>query len=67
MRLKAAFVDLLHAPLRSDIGAGGARRNGGVVLAFIMALFAGPPYCWRPDIDASDPFVFSTLFADGGH
>jgi hypothetical protein len=37
------------------------------VLAFIMALFERPPYRWRPDIDASDPFIFSTLFADGAH
>jgi hypothetical protein len=37
------------------------------MLAFIMMLVSGPAYQWRPDIDVSDSFVVSTLFADGGH
>jgi hypothetical protein len=37
------------------------------MLAFIMMLVSGPAYQWRPDIDLSDSFVLSTLFADGGH
>ena len=40
---------------------------GDVVLTLIMALFARHSFRWRPDIDASDSFVFSTLFADGAH
>jgi hypothetical protein len=37
------------------------------MLAFVMMLIRGPAYQWRPDIDVSDSFVLSTLFADGGH
>jgi hypothetical protein len=37
------------------------------MLAFFMALIAGRSYRWRPDIDTSNSFVFTTLFADGGH
>jgi hypothetical protein len=42
-------------------------KRGVVVLALILALFAGRSYSWRPDIDVTNSFVFSTLFADGGH
>jgi len=38
-----------------------------IMLAFIMMLVSGHAYQWRPEIDVSDPFVLSTLFADGGH
>jgi hypothetical protein len=37
------------------------------MLALIMMLVHGRAYQWRPDIDVSDSFVLSTLFADGGH
>jgi hypothetical protein len=37
------------------------------MLAFFMALIAGRSYRWSPDIDTSNSFVFTTLFADGGH
>jgi hypothetical protein len=42
-------------------------RTGDLMLAFFMALIAGRSYRWRPDIDVSNSFVFTTLFADGGH
>jgi hypothetical protein len=38
-----------------------------VVLSLILALFTSRSYHWRPAIDASNSFVFSTLFADGAH
>jgi hypothetical protein len=37
------------------------------MLALIMTLIRGRSFHWRPDIDVSDPFVLSTLFADGAH
>jgi hypothetical protein len=37
------------------------------VLAFLISLFAGRAYHWRPALDVSDPFVLCTLFADGAH
>jgi hypothetical protein len=37
------------------------------MLAFLISLIWGTSYRWRPDIDVSDPFVLSTLFADGAH
>jgi len=37
------------------------------MLAFFISVFSGRAYHWRPDLDVSDPFVLSTLFADGAH
>ena len=37
------------------------------VLAFLISLFGGRAYHWRPELDVSDPFVLCTLFADGAH
>jgi len=37
------------------------------MLAFIISLLTGRSFHWRPDLDTSDPFILSTLFADGAH
>jgi hypothetical protein len=42
-------------------------KTGDLMLAFLISLIAGRSYRWQPDIDVRDSFVFSTLFADGGH
>jgi hypothetical protein len=42
-------------------------QESNVMLALIMSLLAGRSYRWQPDLDVSDSFVLSTLFADGGH
>jgi hypothetical protein len=42
-------------------------QTGVLMLALIMSLIAGRSFRWQPDIDVSDSFVLSTLFADGGH
>jgi len=35
------------------------------MLAFVISLLRGCSFHWRPDLDVSDPFILSTLFADG--
>jgi hypothetical protein len=37
------------------------------MLAFLISVFSGRTFHWRPELDVSDPFVLSTLFADGAH
>ena len=47
--------------------SGAHAAEGIIMLAFILSLFAGRSYQWRPAIDVNDSFVVSTLFGDGGH
>ena len=46
---------------------GDSAAESRVMLALIMSLLAGRTYRWQPELDVSDSFVLSTLFADGGH
>jgi hypothetical protein len=57
----------MHSRRAAALECFGAISEGDFMLALLMSLILGRAYRWRPDIDISDSFVVSTLFADGGH
>jgi len=68
--MRNCIILLMNLPFPMTISHGELMLDHlefNVMLALIMMLVSGHAYQWRPEIDVSDPFVLSTLFADGAH